>query len=55
MDINTLRAAVMLLGLFIFLAMVGWVWARQRREAFEEAAMLPFLDDEPADLTGVKK
>jgi cytochrome c oxidase cbb3-type subunit IV len=55
MDINLMRAAVTLLGLFTFLALVAWVWARHRRAAFEEAAMLPFLDDEPAEFSGVKK
>ncbi len=55
MDINFLRAAVTLLGLIAFLVLVAWVWARHRREAFEEAAMLPFLDDEPADLSGARK
>jgi cytochrome c oxidase cbb3-type subunit IV len=55
MDINILRAAVTVLGLISFLALVAWVWARHRREAFEEAALLPFQDDEPADLSGVKK
>jgi cytochrome c oxidase cbb3-type subunit 4 len=46
MDINFLRSAVTLIGLLLFLGLVVWTWQRSRRQAFDEAARLPFIDDE---------
>lgn len=48
MDVNDMRIVVMLLGLVLFLGIWAWSWSSRRREAFDEAAHLPFLDDEPA-------
>ncbi len=45
MDINLLRSVVTVISLFLFLALVAWTWQRSRRDAFEEAAALPFADD----------
>ena len=45
MDINDLRSAVTVLGLLLFLALVAWVYAGRRRQAFDEAARLPFEPD----------
>jgi cytochrome c oxidase cbb3-type subunit IV len=47
MDVNDLRVLVMLLGLVLFLGIWVWAWSTRRRAAFDEAARLPFLDDEP--------
>lgn len=46
MDINAVRSAVTVFSLLLFLALVVWAWGRGRRRAFDEAANLPFLDDE---------
>ena len=46
MDIIFLRSAVTLIGLLLFLALVVWTWRRSGRRAFDEAAQLPFIDDE---------
>jgi cytochrome c oxidase cbb3-type subunit IV len=46
MDINDIRSAVTVLGFVLFLGLVRWVWAAQRRSAFDEAAQLPFTGDE---------
>ncbi len=49
MDINTLRGIATLL---IFLAFIGiclWAYSSKRKKSFEEAANLPFADEEPAD------
>ncbi len=46
-DLNDLRIAVMLLALVLFIGIWVWSWSSRRREAFDEAARLPFLDDEP--------
>ena len=47
MDVNTLRTAVTLLSLAVFLGIVGWAWSRRRHQAFDEAARLPFDDTTP--------
>jgi cytochrome c oxidase cbb3-type subunit IV len=45
MDINTLRSAVTVISLLVFLGIVAWAWSRRNRERFDEAARLPFQDD----------
>jgi cytochrome c oxidase cbb3-type subunit IV len=52
MDLNVLRAAVTLLSFAAFIAIVLWAWSRRRRQAFDEAARLPFLDGEAVDPSG---
>jgi cytochrome c oxidase cbb3-type subunit IV len=47
MDTNTLRAAVTLAGLCLFVLLVLWAWSPRRRSAHAAAAQLPFLDDSP--------
>ena len=46
MDITTLRILATLGSFAIFLAIVAWAWSRSRRERFEEAAHLPFSQEE---------
>lgn len=56
MDINDARIAVMLLGLLLFVGIWAWAWSSRRKAAFDEAAQLPFLDDEPgADARGEQR
>ena len=46
MDINTLRG---LATVFAFIAFVGvclWAYSSKRKSSFDEAANLPFADDE---------
>ncbi|HEY6133235.1 MAG TPA: cbb3-type cytochrome c oxidase subunit 3 [Rubrivivax sp.] len=47
MDINDLRSILILAGLLIFVGICVWAWRRKRREAFDEAALLPFADEAP--------
>ncbi|MCX2864221.1 CcoQ/FixQ family Cbb3-type cytochrome c oxidase assembly chaperone [Paucibacter sp. PLA-PC-4] len=52
MDINTLRSAVTLLLLLMFLAIVVWVYSRKRdQRTFDEIAELPLQGEmgEPND------
>ena len=51
MDINTIRSLVTVLSLVAFLGIVLWAWSAKRKPAFDEAAQLPFADDEPAAQT----
>jgi cytochrome c oxidase cbb3-type subunit 4 len=45
MDLNDLRSAVTVFSLLIFVAIMVWTWQRKRRDAFEDAARLPFVED----------
>lgn len=53
MDVNTLRIAVTVAGLALFLALVVHTWSRSRRAAHHEAAMLPFADSGDVDLPAI--
>ncbi|TFY96540.1 cbb3-type cytochrome oxidase subunit 3 [Ramlibacter rhizophilus] len=46
MDITTLRIVATLVSLATFLAIAGWAYARRNRGRFDEAAALPFQNDE---------
>jgi len=46
MDINDLRAGITVLSLALFIGIMAWTWARQRRSDFDEAAHLPFIDQD---------
>jgi len=45
MDVNDLRIAVTVVSLLAFLGLFAWVWAGRRRQAFEQAALIPLDDD----------
>jgi len=45
MDINDLRSAVTVVSLLLFVGIAAWTWKGSRREAFDEAARLPFADE----------
>ena len=46
MDINLLRSAITALSLIAFIGIVVWAYGAGRKRQFEEAANLPFADDE---------
>jgi cytochrome c oxidase cbb3-type subunit 4 len=48
MDINDLRSVVTVVSLFTFLGIIAWAWSRSNRSAFDEAARLPFADEQGA-------
>jgi cytochrome c oxidase cbb3-type subunit 4 len=45
MDINTLRVAVTVVSLVLFLALVLHSWSRRRAQEYRDAALLPFTDE----------
>jgi cytochrome c oxidase cbb3-type subunit IV len=56
MDINDARVLTTVLGLILFIGIMVWTWSSRRREGFEEAAQLPFLDaDVPTPSAGEKQ
>ena len=48
MDINTLRSLVTVLAFVSFVGIVLWAYSGRARRGFEEAAQLPFDEDEAA-------
>ena len=45
MDITFLRILATVVGFVSFLGIVLWVFDRRKTKRFEEAALLPFLDE----------
>lgn len=45
MDINTLRGLFTALALVAFVGVCIWAWSSKRKRSFDEAANLPFADD----------
>jgi cytochrome c oxidase cbb3-type subunit 4 len=45
MDINTIRSVGTLVALLMFAGIVWWAYSARRKDAFDEAANLPFADD----------
>lgn len=53
MDINDIRSFFTILGLLCFVAICFWAYSKHARAGFEEAAQLPFSDDDaPVPATG---
>ena len=46
MDIDLVRALITLISFLAFLAIVAWAWSGRRAKRFDEAANLPFADEE---------
>jgi cytochrome c oxidase cbb3-type subunit 4 len=46
LDLNTWRSIITLVSLCLFVGLMVWTWNRRQKEAFDEAAQLPFLDDD---------
>lgn len=45
-DLNMLRSIVTVVSLVLFVALMVWTWSRHRKSGFDEAAQLPFMDEE---------
>lgn len=46
MDINDIRSILTVVAFATFAGIVVWAWSGRRRAAFEEAANLPFTEEE---------
>jgi len=49
MDINDLRGISTAFLMAAFIGLVIWAYSGKRKRSFDEAANLPFADDEPGD------
>lgn len=45
MGIDELRIGVTLMSFIAFIGIMVWAWSRRNKAAFDEAAMLPFKDE----------
>ncbi len=48
MDVNDLRSIVTVVSLIAFLGIVAWAWSGKNRAGFDEAARLPFAEEQGA-------
>lgn len=50
MDLNDARSVITVLAMLTFLGIIGWAYGRGRKTAFDEAAALPFSEeDQPGE------
>ncbi|MCL4746406.1 MAG: CcoQ/FixQ family Cbb3-type cytochrome c oxidase assembly chaperone [Burkholderiaceae bacterium] len=55
-DQNDLRVAITVLTLIVFIGIVLWAYSARQKHRFDEAANLPFADDDAVQrLTGEKR
>lgn len=47
MDINDARSILTVLALLCFLGIVIWAYSKGAKKGFDEAAQLPFTDEDP--------
>jgi cytochrome c oxidase cbb3-type subunit 4 len=55
MDINTLRSIITVAAFAIFIAIVLWAYSDRSKAAFDQAARLPFDEDDEAIGHGERK
>lgn len=55
MDINDLRSLFTVVTFALFIGIVWWTYNGKRDQAFAEAALLPFSDDEPVEELGMAR
>lgn len=48
MDVNTLRISVTVIGFLCFVAICVWAYSKRAKKGFEEAANLPFTEEDDA-------
>ena len=46
MDINDLRSILTVLAFLCFLGIAAWAYSSKAKKGFDEAAQLPFADDD---------
>ena len=51
MDINTLRGISTILVMIVFVGICLWAYSKSKKRDFDDAANLPFADDEIAERT----
>jgi len=55
MDINTLRSVITVVAFAAFIGIVVWAYSGKNKAAFDEAARLPFDEDDDSQPSGERK
>lgn len=55
MDINDIRSIVTVIAFTVFIAIVLWAYSDRSKAAFDQAARLPFDEDEDRIVYGERK
>ena len=55
MDINTLRGLATVFAMIAFLGVVWWAFSSKRKKRFDDAAQLPFADEDKGEPGGSDK
>ena len=55
MDLNDARSLVTVLAFLSFIGIVVWAYGRGRKQAFDEAAALPFTEEDQPGKAGAAR
>ena len=55
MDINTLRSIITVVAFAMFIAIVLWAYSDRSKAAFDQAARLPFDEEDDVIVPGERK
>jgi cytochrome c oxidase cbb3-type subunit 4 len=55
MDVHDVRGLITLVVMLTFIGVWAWAWSKKRKKDFEEAANLPFRDEEDGQSKGDRK
>ena len=55
MDINDIRSWQTVLLMILFIGIILWAYSKRRKKPFDEAANLPFADEEKHEATMKKE
>ena len=53
--LNDMRAAMTVIAFLTFLGIIYWAYSGRRKQRFEEAARLPFTEDDDSTAAGGKE
>ena len=55
MDFTLIQSVWTIVIMVAFLGIVVWAWSSKRKQGFDEAANIPFHEDEQVSTEGMKK
>lgn len=55
MNFTMIDAIWTVVVMVVFIGIVLWAWSGKRKQAFDEAANIPFNEDEPASTENISK
>ena len=55
MDLTLIDSILTIVVMLVFIGIVLWAWSGKRKQQFDEAANIPFTEDETAPTASTKK